>query len=192
MDHKEEISKLLTEGTVTALDLAKIINDYVRLNVSCDTKGYDILNALDGWTIDDEMAISWGVQRLMQRIGDEKGALIAFEVLYHAREARLKEVREKVLKEIKIDNHDRPDICAHMCNWCTQVEGCTGTMEEWTVGETKKGGTCIMQVDPEAYQCPQCSKGILNTTFNGTFACDKCAFEVNYNYFKANKEIIYK
>lgn len=193
MYYKDKVRLLLEDGDISPVEMAEAINDYVQGTKTCNVSGVDILDALNGWTVDDEMAINWGVRRLMERLGNDKGFIIAFEVLSMAREKYLKEQREKFKAEVDAieEEKESPDVCQFKCGWCHTIEGCKGTREEWDEGITAKGETCYMQVDQESYQCPQCNKGIINPTFNGTVACDKCAFEVNYDYFKANQDTIY-
>lgn len=189
---KDSILRALKEYKITILDLAEIMDIAGKdMNIPCPCE--DILRTLDGWVVDDERCIKFGTQRLMERLGDDKGTVIALEVLYLSKEAYLKSKREAYCKkEQEIETKkESADVCQHMCSWCTDVEKCTGALDEWSTGMTAAGNICYMQHEQETYQCPGCEKGIINPTFNGTVACDKCAYEVNYNYFKTHKESIY-
>ena len=65
--------------------------------------------------------------------------------------------------------------------------GCKGTEEEWIEGFSETGETCPMC--DSVFICPECSRGLINPTYNGTIACDKCTYEVPYDTFE--KEVRY-
>lgn len=73
--------------------------------------------------------------------------------------------------------------CVSKCGFhteCCEEDGCHGTLKEWDIVEDSVCGLSEM-----TYQCPNCNKGIINPTFNGTMACDKCSFEVEWEKFDA-------
>lgn len=74
-DHREAICRTVygwLEGNkIKPSDLTKVITEFYRKECSNNLeKPFEVLDGLDGWCIDDELAINWGIHRLYTRFSN--------------------------------------------------------------------------------------------------------------------------
>lgn len=185
---KESIYEALKSKEITPIDVVKAVAEYDEKDHPGTVTGWDILDTLNGWTVDNEMAVHWGVKDLMKRLGPEKGFIVASEILFGCREQYVKQQKEEWDQQLKTlkPPAKNPNVCSYKNSWCSDVEGCKGTKEEWDSKKTCTGNPCYMEHERKTYKCPQCSDGQINTTFAATLACDKCSFEIDEKEYKQN------
>lgn len=170
---KEKLAEMLEAKEITLEEVASVMGDYASEESVLDYCPDRILDNINGWIIDEELAIKWGVATLTKRIGKQGY-----------------EVAQSIMTRLCANNIiNRNTICAYISKDCIE-RGCSGTFNEWYNGFTGTNVNCVLPtIKYEKYKCPCCGNGDVKPQYDGKFHCDKCDYNVDYNtYHHIKKE----